>query len=165
MVFFLIVVRRSYKTLPHSSPTPRRRFCKFFLFAFAVQVIIKKFQIPYRLPVDEALNDSIKVLNATLSQLNATAVDYSEDACTPKYFVFNSQVRFHKAPLGGCISVAFQGPHLNALSRPADRVRCSDPDLCLRVPPLHPAHVRGAQRVSALPLSEPQAKNKSSRLT
>lgn len=64
-------------------------------------MIIKKFQIPCPLPMDEALNDTIKVLNATPSQLNTTAVDYSEDTCTPKYFVFNSQVKIYKAPLGG----------------------------------------------------------------
>lgn len=56
-------------------------------------MIIKKFQIPCPLPLDEALNDTLKALNATHSQLNITAVDYSENACTPKYFVFNSQVR------------------------------------------------------------------------
>lgn len=56
-------------------------------------MIIKKFQIPCPLHEDESLNETVsKVLNATLSQLNNTAVDYSEDACTPKYFVFNSQV-------------------------------------------------------------------------
>ncbi|KAI3366942.1 hypothetical protein L3Q82_009586 [Scortum barcoo] len=59
---------------------------------FLIVVIIKKFQIPCPLPEDvNALNETIKVLNTTLSQLNSTAVDYSEDACTPKYFVFNSQ--------------------------------------------------------------------------
>ncbi|TNM91694.1 hypothetical protein fugu_020074 [Takifugu bimaculatus] len=56
---------------------------------FLIVVIIKKFQIPCPLPLDEALNDTLKVLNANHSQLNAT--DYSECACTPKYFVFNSQ--------------------------------------------------------------------------
>lgn len=56
-------------------------------------MIIKKFQIPCPLHEDESLNETVsKVLNTTLSQLNNTAVDYSEDACTPKYFVFNSQV-------------------------------------------------------------------------
>lgn len=64
-------------------------------------MIIKKFQIPCPLPMDEAWNDTIKVLNTSLSQLNTTAVDYSEDACTPKYFVFNSQVKRDCAPLGG----------------------------------------------------------------
>ncbi|KAA8579939.1 hypothetical protein FQN60_005474 [Etheostoma spectabile] len=60
---------------------------------FLIVVIIKKFQIPCPLPVDvSALNETLsKVLNTTLSHLNTTAVDYSEDACTPKYFVFNSQ--------------------------------------------------------------------------
>uniref|UniRef100_A0A8D0AND7 Sodium-coupled neutral amino acid symporter 2 n=1 Tax=Sander lucioperca TaxID=283035 RepID=A0A8D0AND7_SANLU len=60
---------------------------------FLIVVIIKKFQIPCPLPVDvSALNETLStVLNTTLSHLNTTAVDYSEDACTPKYFVFNSQ--------------------------------------------------------------------------
>uniref|UniRef100_A0A8D3BR51 Sodium-coupled neutral amino acid symporter 2 n=1 Tax=Scophthalmus maximus TaxID=52904 RepID=A0A8D3BR51_SCOMX len=60
---------------------------------FLIVVIIKKFQIPCPLPDDlHAVNETMsKVLNATLSQLNATAVDYSEDTCKPKYFVFNSQ--------------------------------------------------------------------------
>ncbi|XP_034719274.1 sodium-coupled neutral amino acid transporter 2 [Etheostoma cragini] len=60
---------------------------------FLIVVIIKKFQIPCPLSVDvSALNETLtKVLNTTLSHLNTTAVDYSEDACTPKYFVFNSQ--------------------------------------------------------------------------
>uniref|UniRef100_A0A4W6G161 Sodium-coupled neutral amino acid symporter 2 n=1 Tax=Lates calcarifer TaxID=8187 RepID=A0A4W6G161_LATCA len=60
---------------------------------FLIVVIIKKFQIPCPLPEDvSALNETIsKMLNATLSHPNTTAVDYSEDACTPKYFVFNSQ--------------------------------------------------------------------------
>ncbi|XP_068162554.1 sodium-coupled neutral amino acid symporter 2 isoform X2 [Antennarius striatus] len=60
---------------------------------FLIVVIIKKFHIPCPLPEDvDALNETVsKVLNTTVVQLNATAVDYSEDACTPKYFVFNSQ--------------------------------------------------------------------------
>ncbi|KAM6896071.1 sodium-coupled neutral amino acid symporter 2 [Lycodopsis pacificus] len=60
---------------------------------FLIVVIIKKFQLPCPLPDDfSTLNETIsKVLNATLSHLNTTAVDYSEDLCTPKYFVFNSQ--------------------------------------------------------------------------
>ncbi|XP_029317882.1 sodium-coupled neutral amino acid symporter 2 [Cottoperca gobio] len=60
---------------------------------FLIVVIIKKFQIPCPLPEDmNALNENIsKLLNATLSHINSSAVDYSEDACTPKYFVFNSQ--------------------------------------------------------------------------
>lgn len=32
------------------------------------------------------------MLNSTLGLQDSKAVDYSEDACTPKYFVFNSQV-------------------------------------------------------------------------
>ncbi|XP_070784890.1 sodium-coupled neutral amino acid symporter 2 isoform X2 [Enoplosus armatus] len=60
---------------------------------FLIVVIIKKFQI--RCPLSENINavneTMIKVPNATLSHLNSSAVDYSEDACTPKYFVFNSQ--------------------------------------------------------------------------
>lgn len=57
-------------------------------------MIIKKFQIPCPLPQDmNALNETIsKVLNTTLSLLNNSAVDYNDDPCTPKYFVFNSQV-------------------------------------------------------------------------
>ncbi|KAL3048335.1 sodium-coupled neutral amino acid transporter 2 [Trematomus bernacchii] len=60
---------------------------------FLIVVIIKKFQIPCPLPEDmNALNETIsKVLNTTLSLLNNSAVDYSDDPCTPKYFVFNSQ--------------------------------------------------------------------------
>ncbi|XP_038594891.1 sodium-coupled neutral amino acid transporter 2-like [Micropterus salmoides] len=45
---------------------------------FLTVVIIKKFQIPCPLPKD-------------MSHLNTITVDYSEDACTPKYFVWNSQ--------------------------------------------------------------------------
>ncbi|XP_038594890.1 sodium-coupled neutral amino acid transporter 2-like [Micropterus salmoides] len=58
---------------------------------FLIVVIIKKFEIPCPLPHDfHALNkNSSKVLN--ISDQNTTAVDYSEDACTPKYFVYNSQ--------------------------------------------------------------------------
>ncbi|KAL6117055.1 slc38a2 [Pungitius sinensis] len=60
---------------------------------FLIVVIIKKFQLPCPLPENgSALNETIsKVLNSTFSHPNATAVDYSEDSCTPKYFVFNSQ--------------------------------------------------------------------------
>ncbi|XP_068611195.1 sodium-coupled neutral amino acid symporter 2 isoform X2 [Brachionichthys hirsutus] len=60
---------------------------------FLIVVIIKKFQVPCPLPEDAgALNETaVKAPNATAAHLNATAVDYSEDACTPKYFVFNSQ--------------------------------------------------------------------------
>lgn len=57
-------------------------------------MIIKKFQLPCPLDDDGAVNKTIsKVLNATVSHLNTSAVDYSEDSCTPKYFVFNSQVK------------------------------------------------------------------------
>lgn len=62
-----------------------------------LKVIIKKFEIPCPLPLDEALNDTVKVPNATLPQPKSTAVDYSEDTCTPKYFVFNSQVKIYNA--------------------------------------------------------------------
>ncbi|KAM6895331.1 sodium-coupled neutral amino acid symporter 2 [Xenentodon cancila] len=58
---------------------------------FLIVVIIKKFQIPCPLPVDEAVNETIKMLNGTSYSINATAVDYSEDTCRPKYFVYNSQ--------------------------------------------------------------------------
>ncbi|XP_077957114.1 sodium-coupled neutral amino acid symporter 2 [Gasterosteus aculeatus] len=59
---------------------------------FLIVVIIKKFQLPCPLDDDGAVNKTIsKVLNATVSHLNTSAVDYSEDSCTPKYFVFNSQ--------------------------------------------------------------------------
>lgn len=63
-------------------------------------MIIKKFQIPCPLPLDEDLNDTLKAVNASPPWLNATAVDYS-DACTPKYFVFNSQVKLSLPPLEG----------------------------------------------------------------
>lgn len=66
-----------------------------------LKVIIKKFEIPCPLPLDEALNDTVKVLNVTLPQLKTTAVDYSEDTCTPKYFVFNSQVTIYNATTRG----------------------------------------------------------------
>ncbi|KAE8281630.1 Sodium-coupled neutral amino acid transporter 2 [Larimichthys crocea] len=49
---------------------------------FLIVVIIKKFQIACPLPTDG---------NTTFAHINTTAVDYSEDVCTPKYFVFNSQ--------------------------------------------------------------------------
>ncbi|XP_078138338.1 sodium-coupled neutral amino acid symporter 2 isoform X2 [Centroberyx gerrardi] len=60
---------------------------------FLIVVIYKKFQIPCPLPEDfDSLNETMsKVLNATAAHLNTTAVDYSDDVCTPKYFVFNSQ--------------------------------------------------------------------------
>uniref|UniRef100_G3Q7D8 Sodium-coupled neutral amino acid symporter 2 n=1 Tax=Gasterosteus aculeatus aculeatus TaxID=481459 RepID=G3Q7D8_GASAC len=59
---------------------------------FLIVVIIKKFQLPCPLDDDGTVNKTIsKVLNATVSHRNTSAVDYSEDSCTPKYFVFNSQ--------------------------------------------------------------------------
>lgn len=60
---------------------------------FLIVVIIKKFQIPCPLPMDEAApNETLsKDINSTSPRLNVSAVDYNEDACTPKYFVFNSQ--------------------------------------------------------------------------
>ncbi|KAF3704917.1 Sodium-coupled neutral amino acid transporter 2 [Channa argus] len=60
---------------------------------FVIVVIIKKFQIPCPLPIDDkALNETMReFLNMTVPHLNTTAVNYTEDACTPKYFVFNSQ--------------------------------------------------------------------------
>lgn len=62
-------------------------------FDFIFQVIIKKFQIPCPLPSDDAVNETLAMmLNSTVTQQDSKAVDYSDDACTPKYFVFNSQV-------------------------------------------------------------------------
>lgn len=105
-----------------------------------------------------ALNETIsKVLNATLPQMNTTAVDYS-DACTPKYFVFNSQVRLLETRKNTrnkliCIKTKIlcniSGLNFELVLFFPDCLRCSHPDLRLRVPPCHPAHVRGAQRVSA----------------
>ena len=60
------------------------------------QVIYKKFQIPcpFIPNMDVILNETVsKILNNTVGFLNTTAVVYNEDVCTPKYFVFNSQVR------------------------------------------------------------------------
>ncbi|XP_017340501.1 sodium-coupled neutral amino acid symporter 2 [Ictalurus punctatus] len=54
---------------------------------FLIVVIYKKFQIPCPL-TNDFLNMTV---NGTLAQLNATIIDYSEDSCKPKYFVFNSQ--------------------------------------------------------------------------
>ncbi|KAM9327550.1 sodium-coupled neutral amino acid symporter 2-like [Pholidichthys leucotaenia] len=60
---------------------------------FLIVVIIKKFQIPCPLPKDEdALNETLPTEGPNISiSVNKTAVDYSEDMCRPKYFVFNSQ--------------------------------------------------------------------------
>ncbi|XP_019747375.1 sodium-coupled neutral amino acid symporter 2 [Hippocampus comes] len=52
---------------------------------FLIVVIIKKFQIPCPLPDINAVNETLSKPNTTVSPSN-----YS-DACTPKYFVFNSQ--------------------------------------------------------------------------
>ncbi|XP_053200186.1 sodium-coupled neutral amino acid symporter 2 isoform X1 [Scomber japonicus] len=60
---------------------------------FLIVVIIKKFQIPCPLHLDEnTVNESLKLLNMSLTNSNSStsAVDY-DDICTPKYFVFNSQ--------------------------------------------------------------------------
>lgn len=56
-------------------------------------MIIKKFQIPCPLPEDVgALNETqSRAVNSSVPAANGTAVYYN-DACTPKYFVFNSQV-------------------------------------------------------------------------
>lgn len=80
----------------------------------SLKVIIKKFEIPCPLPLDEDLNDTLKVLNATLPQLKNTAVDYSEDTCTPKYFVFNSQVKIYNATTRGATKACgiFKGSHI-----------------------------------------------------
>ncbi|XP_072311060.1 sodium-coupled neutral amino acid symporter 2 [Eucyclogobius newberryi] len=61
---------------------------------FLIVVIIKKFQIPCPLQfMDEAaLNESLsKMFNSTSPHLNHSTTDNSEDVCTPKYVVFNSQ--------------------------------------------------------------------------
>nr|XP_006633683.1 PREDICTED: sodium-coupled neutral amino acid transporter 2-like [Lepisosteus oculatus] len=63
---------------------------------FVIVVIYKKFQIPCPLPLE---HDAVNMtLNHTLSHLSEeihrraeNATVYQEDACTPKYFVFNSQ--------------------------------------------------------------------------
>ncbi|MBN3312962.1 S38A2 protein, partial [Atractosteus spatula] len=65
---------------------------------FLIVVIYKKFQIPCPLPLE---HDAVNMtLNHTLSHLSAeihrraeNATVYQEDACTPKYFVFNSQFK------------------------------------------------------------------------
>ncbi|KAM9327715.1 sodium-coupled neutral amino acid symporter 2-like [Pholidichthys leucotaenia] len=60
---------------------------------FVIVVIIKAFQIPCPLPVDEdSLNETSTVVVHNISiNVNKTAVHNSEDICRPKYFVFNSQ--------------------------------------------------------------------------
>ncbi|XP_008314291.1 sodium-coupled neutral amino acid symporter 2 isoform X2 [Cynoglossus semilaevis] len=54
---------------------------------FLIVVIIKKFQIPCPLPEDVTNNST----NTSAALHPNSTVDYSEDSCTPKYFVFNSQ--------------------------------------------------------------------------
>lgn len=94
----------------------------------------------------------MQMLNSTSHTVNSTE---DEDTCTPKYVVINSQVRLR------CIV----GTHRTKRKLTCGRVSCNvciapffpdglrsaHPDLCLRVPPDHPAHVRGAQRVSVSP--------------
>ncbi|XP_075867445.1 sodium-coupled neutral amino acid symporter 2 [Nelusetta ayraudi] len=58
---------------------------------FLIVVIIKKFQIPCPLPMDDGNETIVTILNTTVGQLDSKAVAYSDDVCTPKYFVFNSQ--------------------------------------------------------------------------
>ncbi|KAM7366898.1 hypothetical protein PAMP_014835 [Pampus punctatissimus] len=50
---------------------------------FLIVVIIKKFQIQCPL--------SMNAPNETMPHQNTSAVDYSADTCTPKYFVYNSK--------------------------------------------------------------------------
>uniref|UniRef100_A0AAY5JYU2 Sodium-coupled neutral amino acid symporter 2 n=1 Tax=Esox lucius TaxID=8010 RepID=A0AAY5JYU2_ESOLU len=58
---------------------------------FLIVVIYKKFQIPCPYTV-MLLNETVsKIQNISSGSINTTAVDYNEDVCTPKYFVFNSQ--------------------------------------------------------------------------
>uniref|UniRef100_A0A8C6K6E0 Sodium-coupled neutral amino acid symporter 2 n=1 Tax=Nothobranchius furzeri TaxID=105023 RepID=A0A8C6K6E0_NOTFU len=53
---------------------------------FLIVVIIKKFQIPCPLPFLDAVNETALMANSTPSTINST-----EDVCTPKYVVINSQ--------------------------------------------------------------------------
>ncbi|KAM4711486.1 sodium-coupled neutral amino acid symporter 2-like isoform 1-T1 [Anableps anableps] len=55
---------------------------------FLIVVIIKKFQMPCPLPVLDAMNETVHMLNSTPHNDNA-AID--DDTCKPKYFVYNSQ--------------------------------------------------------------------------
>ncbi|XP_047430560.1 sodium-coupled neutral amino acid transporter 2-like isoform X3 [Mugil cephalus] len=63
---------------------------------FLIVVIIKKFQIPCPLHIDDdTLHETMSEINLTWSHsnsttANSTAVDYS-DTCKPKYFVLNSK--------------------------------------------------------------------------
>ncbi|MEQ2236484.1 hypothetical protein ILYODFUR_013318 [Ilyodon furcidens] len=56
---------------------------------FLIVVIIKKFQMPCPLPIPDALNETMHMLNSTLHIDNVTSDD--DDTCKPKYFVYNSQ--------------------------------------------------------------------------
>ncbi|KAM9705009.1 sodium-coupled neutral amino acid symporter 2 [Menidia menidia] len=58
---------------------------------FLIVVIIKKFQLSCPLPVMDAVNETVKLLNGTSYGTNSTITDYNEDTCRPKYFVYNSQ--------------------------------------------------------------------------
>ena len=57
----------------------------------SAQVMYKKTQISCSVHGFENAT-ATAMLNSTLALINESAVDYSEDVCTPKYFVFNSQV-------------------------------------------------------------------------
>ncbi|MEQ2162530.1 hypothetical protein GOODEAATRI_020659, partial [Goodea atripinnis] len=56
---------------------------------FLIVVIIKKFQMPCPLPIPDALNETMRMLNSTPHIDNVTSDD--DDTCKPKYFVYNSQ--------------------------------------------------------------------------
>ena len=59
----------------------------------SAQVMYKKTQLTCPLHGFDVENATVTaMLNSTLALINESAVDYSEDVCTPKYFVFNSQV-------------------------------------------------------------------------
>lgn len=91
------------------------------------------------------------MLNLTVGQQDSKAVAYSDDVCTPKYFVFNSQVTQTLNATGQESVLISQVGILTKFFTPLlppDCLRRSHPNLRLRVPPRHPAHVRGAQRVS-----------------
>uniref|UniRef100_A0A665V416 Sodium-coupled neutral amino acid symporter 2 n=1 Tax=Echeneis naucrates TaxID=173247 RepID=A0A665V416_ECHNA len=75
---------------------------------FFLIVIIKKFQIPCPLDISNFNESLSKGLNMTLHHPNISE-DNSEDHCTPKYFVFNSQVTLFAASLSmqGVANVSF----------------------------------------------------------
>uniref|UniRef100_A0A8C4ZMV2 Sodium-coupled neutral amino acid symporter 2 n=1 Tax=Gadus morhua TaxID=8049 RepID=A0A8C4ZMV2_GADMO len=59
---------------------------------FLIVVMYKKTQLTCPLHGFDVENATVTaMLNSTLALINESAVDYSEDVCTPKYFVFNSQ--------------------------------------------------------------------------